>query len=119
MSACLSDWVAPSGSLKTVSTVGREVARASDKGSTRIISAAKTIRACCHPKLAMRNTLSGENKNCPKEPAAVPAPSDTERHAGGSSLPNADSTMLNEQPDKPKPSSTPADRLSRPGVFAC
>ena len=42
----------------------------------------------------------------------------TPRHSGGSSLPNADSTRLNEQPDRPRPIRTPALISSDNGVAA-
>src|SRR6266849_62088 len=57
----------------------------------------------------MNNTPSGENRNWPNEPAAVPAPSESERQDSGTSLPKAASTMLKEQPESPKPISTGAD----------
>jgi hypothetical protein len=64
----------------------------------------------------INETPSGANRNCPNEPAAVPAPNDTERHCSGTSLPNAETMRLNEQPDNPKPISTPTVRLSVTGV---
>ena len=57
-------------------------------------AASRNCRACATP--------NGANRNCPNDPAAVPAPSATPRHSGGNSFPNADSTRLNEQPDKPE-----------------
>jgi hypothetical protein len=92
------------------------VASASDSGSTNSISQAKAVRADCQPKLSIMATPNGANKNCPSDPAAVPAPSATPRRSFGKSLPNADSTRLNEQPDRPKPIRTPALRLRASGV---
>ena len=74
--------------------------------------AAKISSVCCQPKLSISATASGENRNCPNEPAAVPAPNASVRHSGGISLPNAPITMVNEQPASPKPISTPAVRWS-------
>ena len=45
----------------------------------------------------MKPTASGENRNWPNEPAAVPRPKASERHSGGISLPNAPSTSVNER----------------------
>ena len=61
-------------------------------------------------------TATGEYRNCPNDPAAVPAPKASERQFSGKSLPNADSTMLNAQPASPKPMKTPAERSSISGV---
>ena len=55
---------------------------------------------------------SGANTNCPSEPAAVARPIDHERRSGGTSRANAASTIVNEPPDRPRPSSTPPVRLS-------
>ncbi len=63
-------------------------------------------------------TPIGAKMNWPNEPAAVPAPSASPRFSGGSSFENADSTRLNEQPDRPKPISTPAPSSSDSGVVA-
>jgi hypothetical protein len=94
------------------------VISASDSGSTSSIRKANTINACCQPTLSSRATPNGANRNCPNDPAAVPAPSATPRHCGGSNFPNADSTRLNELPDNPKPINTPALRSSDSGVAA-
>src|ERR1700742_4187103 len=94
------------------------VASASDNGTSRSISAANTISAVCQPKLPINATPNGANRNWPNDPAAVPAPSANPRHSSGNSLANADSTRLNEQPDSPKPTSTPALRSSDNGVAA-
>ena len=94
------------------------VASASDSGTISSIRPANTINAACQPKLSIIATPNGANRNCPNEPAAVPAPSATPRRSGGNSLLNADSTRLNEQPDSPKPIRTPAPRSSDSGVAA-
>ena len=92
------------------------VASASDSGTISSIRQANTVSAACQPKLSIIATPNGANRNCPNEPAAVPAPSAKPRFSGGSSLLNADSTRLNEQPDRPKPIRTPAPRSSESGV---
>ena len=79
---------------------------------------ANTVSAACQPKLSIMATPNGANRNCPNDPAAVPAPSAMPRRSGGSSLLNADSTRLNEQPDSPKPIKTPAPMSSDSGVAA-
>jgi hypothetical protein len=58
----------------------------------------------------MRSTARGENRNCPNEPAAVPAPKAIDRHSGGISLPNAPMTMVKDAPASPKPMIRPAVR---------
>ncbi len=77
---------------------------------------AKIMSVCCQPNASMRPTASGEYRNWPNEPAAVPRPKANVRHCGGTSLPNAASTTGNEQPDSPKPMSTPADISSISGA---
>jgi len=94
------------------------VANASDSGTATSIRQANTVKAGCQPKLSSMATPNGANTNCPNEPAAVPAPSATPRHSGGRSFPKADSTRLNEQPDRPKPIKTPALTSSDKGVDA-
>ncbi len=42
----------------------------------------------------------------------MPKPKARERHCGGNSLPNAASSTMNEQPERPKPISTPAETSS-------
>ena len=49
----------------------------------------------------------------------MPKPKASERHSGGNSLPNAASTTMNEQPDSPKPISTPAETSSIGALAAC
>src|SRR5215472_17377515 len=58
----------------------------------RSIKAANTISAVSQPKLSISATPNGANRNCPNDPAAVPAPSANERPSGGSNLLKADST---------------------------
>ncbi len=55
-------------------------------------------------------TASGENRNWPNEPAAVPAPKASVRHCSGISLPKAPSTSVNDEPARPKPINIPAVR---------
>src|SRR5262249_32880941 len=98
-------------------TVGG-VASASDSGSMMRHRPAKLINAVCQPNQSLKATASGENRNCPKEPAAVPAPNASERHWDGNSLPNAANTMVNEHPARPKPTSAPADNSSMAGEWA-
>jgi hypothetical protein len=51
--------------------------------------------------LSIRPTPSGENRNCPNEPAAVPAPNEIERQFSGRSLPNEGMIRLGEsEPDQ-------------------
>ena len=92
------------------------VATAKASGSTSSTSTAKTSSVLCQPTLPSSATASGENRNWPNEPAAVPTPNAKERHSSGSSLPNAASTMVKLAPARPKPISTPAERCSMPGV---
>lgn len=42
---------------------------------------AKISSAACQPTLSIRLTPIGENRNCPNEPAAVPARNEIERRA--------------------------------------
>jgi hypothetical protein len=46
----------------------------------------------------------------------VPAPKAIERQLSGTSLPSAPTTSWNEQPERPKPISTPAESVSMLGV---
>jgi len=78
---------------------------------------AKITSVSCQPKRSMRATVSGENRNCPNEPAAVPAPKASVRHSGGISRPNAPITMVNEEPASPKPITMPAVRCNTAGVL--
>ena len=71
---------------------------------------AKISSVARQPNASIRPTPSGENRNWPNEPAAVPAPKASERQLSGSSLPNDEMIRLNEQPDSPKPISTPLER---------
>ena len=70
--------------------VAAGVASASDSGMISSSRQAKIISVVCQPKLSIRATPSGENRNWPNEPAAVPAPKASERQLSGTSLPNAD-----------------------------
>src|SRR5262249_33111136 len=102
----------------TFVAVAGGVESARESGTISSISTAKTVNAACQPKLSISATPKGANKNCPNEPAAVPAPSARPRRSGGNNWENAERTRLNEQPDRPKPTSTPAPRSSDSGVEA-
>ena len=78
----------------------------------------KMTSVFCQPVQSISIRASGENRNWPKDPAAVPAPKASERQLSGTSLPSAPMTRLNEQLDSAKPISTPALRSSRPGLLA-
>ena len=97
-----------------MSCAGVATAKASGRQNSTIT--AKTISVLCQPTVPSSATASGENRNWPNEPAAVPAPNANERHSSGSSLPNAASTMVKLAPARPKPISTPAESVSMPGV---
>src|ERR1700730_6935161 len=114
-SAVLNDCWPTAGILLDVA--GGE-ASASDSATISSIRPANTVNAVCQPKLPIIATPNGANRNCPNDPAAVPAPSAAPRRSGGSSLLNADSTRLKEQPDSPKPTRTPAPISSDIGVAA-
>ena len=49
----------------------------------------------------------GANRNWPSEPAAVPRPSAHERRSGGTRRAKAASTIVNEPPERPSPTSRP------------
>ena len=97
-------------------TVAGGVDSATASGTISSISPANTVSAACQPKLSINATPNGANRNWPNDPAAVPAPSAMPRFSAGNSLLNAESTRLNEQPERPKPISTPAPRSSASGV---
>src|SRR4051794_18776032 len=84
-------------------------ARTNASGSSTSRMAAKVSKVFCQPTLSISPTASGENRNWPNEPAAVPAPKPMVRHGGGNSLAKAPITKVNEQPARPNPISTPAD----------
>ncbi len=101
----------PGGHVRPMpKAVSRSQATAARSSSIR---KANTVSAACQPKLSIIATPNGANRNCPNEPAAVPAPSARPRFSGGSSLLKADSTRLNEQPDRPKPIRTPGAEIER------
>ena len=60
--------------------------------------APKTTSACFQPNPPMKPTASGENRNWPNEPAAVPAPKASDRICGGISLLKAAITIVNDAP---------------------
>ncbi len=76
----------------------------------------KATSACCQPKPLTKATASGENRNWPNEPAAVPAPNASERICGGISRLKAAMTMVKDEPAMPSPVNTPAEKSSMPGV---
>ena len=61
---------------------GIATARASGIDSSMMMPQATS--ACCQPKPPMKATASGENRNWPKEPAAVPAPKARDAYAAAS-----------------------------------
>ena len=73
---------------------------------------ANTRSAVCQENVSISACASGENRNWPNEPAAVPAPNAKARQFSGTSLPSAPITIGNEQPARPKPIITPAERSS-------
>jgi hypothetical protein len=77
---------------------------------------AKPTSVWCHPTVSMSTLAVGRNRNCPSEPAAVLAPNAMGRQLSGRSLPKTLMTRLPEQPDRPKPTSTPAPRWTSTGV---
>ena len=77
----------------------------------------KVTSAFRQPSVSIRKTASGENKNWPKEPAAVPRPKPVARHSAGKILPKAASTIGKVVPERPNPSSAPADRSSIAALF--
>ncbi len=50
------------------------VASAIDSGSTASMLTAKIVSVCCQPNVSISATATGEYRNCPNEPAAVPKP---------------------------------------------
>ena len=82
---------------------------ANASGTVISMMTAKTSSVSCQPMPPIKATASGENRNWPNEPAAVPAPNAMVRQLGGISLAKAPITMENEQPASPSPISTPAD----------
>jgi len=79
----------------------------------------KATSAFCQPSKSIKKTASGENKNWPKEPAAVPRPKAVERHSAGNIFPKAASTIGKVVPERPKPISTPAERSSIAALVEC
>ena len=115
MIACWNDCGAGAAPADALSAA-RGVDRNSDNGRTKSSRPAKTVSAACQPAESISATASGENRNCPNEPAAVPYPNAAERHSGGTSLPNAPTTIVKAQPDRPKPIRTPAVSVTIAGV---
>ena len=96
----------------------RGVASAIDSGSTSSKDPANTRSAVCQEKASINECASGENRNCPNEPEAVPAPKANPRQPSGTSLPSAPITIGKEQPARPKPIITPAEKSSSATEFA-
>ncbi len=94
------------------------VASISDSGNTSSIMPAKNESEVCQEKLSISPWASGENKNCPNEPAAVPPPNANERQLSGNELAERADHHRNEQPARPKPMITPAERSSISGDCA-
>ena len=63
----------------------------------------------------MKPWAIGANRNCPIEPAAVASPIAHERRSGGTSRANAAMTIVNEPPERPRPTSTPPVIVSAAG----
>src|SRR5262249_19561904 len=97
----------------------RGVATATASGMMSTRRPAKISSVVRQPNVWMRCTPSGENRNWPNEPDAVPRPNESDRQLSGSNLPNDEIIRLNEHPDRPKPISKPVDGRSSPGVAAC
>src|SRR6476659_3666009 len=86
-----------------------DAASTNASGNNTSRMAAKVSSVFRQPTLSISATASGENRNWPNEPAAVPAPKPMVRHCGGNNLAKAPITSVNEQPASPNPISTPAD----------
>jgi hypothetical protein len=97
----------------------RGVASATDNGSTATRLTAKITKVCCQPYESISATATGEYRNCPNEPAAVPKPKATERHSFGNISPKAARITGNEQPASPNPTSTPAEASRIGALVAC
>src|SRR6476620_3863606 len=72
----------------------RPVEIASESGMMSRRIQAKISSVARQPTLSIRLTPSGENRNCPNEPAAVPAPNEIERQLSGRSLPKDEMMRL-------------------------
>jgi hypothetical protein len=77
--------------------------------------AAKIMSACCQPNESISTRASGENRNCPNDPAAVPAPSESDRHASGTSLPNAEGAAGEPEADQKTGRDIEGQRAGRVG----
>src|SRR6185503_11658287 len=99
----------------TVTSIGG-VCTPKAHGIIRSVNRPSAISACCQPRRPINPTASGENRNCPNEPAAVPTPKAKPRHSVGINLLKAASTRVNDVPAMPRPVRTPAERSSMPGV---
>ena len=76
----------------------------------RSTTPAKISSVVCQSTAELSATASGENRNWPNELAAVPTPNENARHCGGSNLPNAPITTVNDTPASPKPTIKPPER---------
>ena len=70
-------------------------------------TAANKKAVFCQPMPWIIPPASGENKNWPKDPAAVPMPNAKGRFSGGNNFWNAPMIMLKEAQDKANPNKTP------------
>src|SRR3954469_14807700 len=91
------------------------VATTNASGSTSSTITANVSSVLCQPISLSNPTASGEKRNWPKDPDAVPSPNANPRHCSGSSLPNAASTSVKLAPANPKPTSTPVDKCIMAG----
>ncbi len=76
------------------------------------VVAARTSSAGCQPKAAMKPWPSGENTTWPKEPAAVPRPSASERRSGPTTRAMAAMAIEKAVNATPTPVRTPPKRCS-------
>ena len=99
-------WAAPAFAGSSCCGVATAIANGmiSSKRPAKISSVVR------QPNTWIRYTPSGENRNCPNEPDAVPSPKENDRQLSGRSLPNDEMMRLNEHPERPKPISTPLDK---------
>ena len=77
MSACVTDC----GRGAPAAGAGADgIASDSDSGMMSSTTTEKITSVCCQPNWSISATANGENRNWPKEPAAVPAPKASVRH---------------------------------------
>ena len=90
------------------------VASAIDSGNDQQHHAGEDQAARSASRSFDQRMASGENRNWPNEPAAVPAPKANRAPAFRNELAERADHHRNEQPARPKPISTPAERSSQP-----